>query len=104
MASKPQPPSKRQKTEAKSQKDDDAKLEGYFAELDKVQTKIDNIDKDLENELLAVQKKWEIKKKPLMKERAEVLKKIPQFWKTAVSPIDIIVTLQYNVHSNSFIF
>jgi uncharacterized coiled-coil DUF342 family protein len=79
-------PTKKQKTEVpeKTQEVDPETLK-LFEKLDEIQEKVEVISDEEAKEILQIQQKYFLKMKPVLKERNEVTKKIPGFWKQAVS-------------------
>jgi len=61
----------------------EAKSESTFPELDgvrQVQTQLDALHEGESKELTEVEKKWNVKKAPLVKQRNEKTKEVPDFW------------------------
>lgn len=94
MSSKPTggaPPPKKQKveeeeTEHKELTPDEKKLEG-------LQEQLDQLDREAAEEIIAVQKKANSKKKPVYEERSKVVKNIPDFWSKAVLNHPVLSTI-----------
>ena len=54
-------------------------------EIDQVQNQIDQLNEQASEEILQVEQKYNNKRKPHFLKRAELIKRIPNFWVTVVS-------------------
>jgi template-activating factor I len=82
MASKSAPPSKKQK---KEEPIDEEKMSKLFIKLEEVEDKIDKLNEECSEEVLQVERKYNEKRNPFYKERSQIIRSIPYFWKDAVS-------------------
>jgi hypothetical protein len=71
--------SKRQKVEVSA--DDEAKIEKLRA----VQQQIENLTNQSLEEIMEVEKRYGVRKRPLYNQRRQVAKQVPNFWLTVVS-------------------
>ena len=60
--------------------DDDAQLEKDFSDLQEVQSKIEEMNSELEVKMIELDKQYTKKKRPLYEKRASVCSRIPNFW------------------------
>ncbi len=82
------PPAKQQKleeTEGTSEGDYDAETQRALEEIDACQNDIDALNEKASEEILKVEQKYNQQRKPHFEKRNELIKKIPNFWATAVS-------------------
>lgn len=70
----------------KRQKLDDEQLETYCKELDDMQEKLDDLDKEERDKVIQLSVEYNKLKKPHFAKRNELAAKIPDFWLTAVCP------------------
>lgn len=78
-------PTKKQKTEGQFVELDDGALEKQLKAFESVQEKLDKIQEELTQESVQLESKYVNKRKPVYKERNDVIKTIPDFWKKTVS-------------------
>lgn len=93
MSAKPTggaPAPKRQKTDEPNEEPDMSPEEKKLEEL---QDQLDQLDKEAAEEIIAVQKKYNSKKKPIYEDRAKVVKNIPDFWSKAATNHPILGTI-----------
>jgi len=86
MSAKPQggdKPAKKQKTEEEPPAAAAADLSEPEKKLDELQQELDKLEQTAAEEIIALQKKYNGKKKPIYQERAKAIKQIPQFWSKA---------------------
>jgi template-activating factor I len=83
MASKGQPAPKKQKTE-QSQEPDEEALAKEFSALSDVQEKLEQLSEEASEAIIKLEHQYLEKKAPFYKQRNDVIKRIPNFWKTAV--------------------
>ncbi|KAJ0407296.1 hypothetical protein ATCC90586_002224 [Pythium insidiosum] len=82
-----QPSPKRQRTGDKPAAEplDDAKIQSIFEEVNKVDEDIEKENEKMARELLAIESKYNIAKRPFFEKRGKLLRGIPGFWKQALS-------------------
>ena len=88
MSAESAPPAKQQKvegTEGTSEGDYDAETQKALEEIDACQNDIDALNEKASEEILKVEQKYNQQRKPHFEKRNELIKKIPNFWVTAVS-------------------
>jgi len=74
--SKVEPPAKKAKTDAPSEED-------LLKAVEDIQEKIEAINDEASKEIVTVEKKYNLRRKPVFTERGVAIRKIPNFWKTA---------------------
>lgn len=84
-------PSKRSKTSGDDQlapmpSEDESKI---LEQIDACQNEIDALNEKASEEILKVEQKYNKLRKPFFEKRNEIIKKIPKFWVTAVSFLNI---------------
>lgn len=65
--------------------DYDAETQKALEEIDACQNEIDSLNEKASEEILKVEQKYNKLRKPYFEQRNELIKKIPNFWVTAVS-------------------
>lgn len=88
MSAETAPPAKQPKldeTEGTSESDYDAETQKALEEIDACQNDIDALNEKASEEILKVEQKYNQQRKPHFERRNELIKKIPNFWATAVS-------------------
>ena len=75
---------KKQKVEKKTETDAESKLQSQLEDLEKIQQKIDGVQEELHEAVFKLQHEFANKRKPFEKQRDEVIKRIPGFWKQTV--------------------
>jgi len=86
MSSKPTgglPPPKKQKVEEEAPTAVPIELSPAERELENLQESLDELDRAAAEEIIALQKTYNCKKKPIYEERGKVIKGIPDFWSKA---------------------
>lgn len=86
-----EPPAKMRKTEsADKSASEESKLATYdsetqkaLEEIDICQNEVDQLNEEASEEILKVEQKYNTSRKPLFKKRADIIKRIPNFWVTA---------------------
>lgn len=80
-------PKKQRKMEAEEDtgKDYDAETQKALEEIDACQNEIDSLNEKASEEILKVEQKYNKLRKPHFQRRNDLIKKIPNFWVTAVS-------------------
>jgi len=68
-----------------SAKDFDAETQRALEEIDGCQNEIDSLNEKASEEILKVEQKYNKLRRPFFDKRNELIKKIPNFWVTAVS-------------------
>ena len=66
-------------------RDFDAETQKALEEIDGCQNEIDALNEKASEEILKVEQKYNKLRKPFFEKRNEIIKKIPNFWVTAVS-------------------
>lgn len=66
-------------------RDYDAETQKALEEIDACQNEIDALNEKASEEILKVEQKYNKLRKPFFEKRNELIKKIPNFWVTAVS-------------------
>lgn len=66
-------------------KDYDIETQKALEEIDACQNDIDGLNEKASEEILKVEQKYNKMRKPFFEKRNELIKKIPNFWVTAVS-------------------
>eukprot|EP00741_Cyanophora_paradoxa_P011307 tig00020554_g10921.t1 len=61
-----------------------------YEQLESVQEKIEKINEEASEEVLAIEKKFNVKRRPLYKERSALLAKIPNFWLTIFTNHEVL--------------
>eukprot|EP01118_Nematostelium_gracile_P000819 TRINITY_DN1081_c0_g1_i1.p2 TRINITY_DN1081_c0_g1~~TRINITY_DN1081_c0_g1_i1.p2 ORF type:complete len:214 (+),score=77.32 TRINITY_DN1081_c0_g1_i1:29-643(+) len=74
MAGPKQPASKKQKTE-------EPDLSNEYLHLEEVQQHLEKLNEEAADEIIKIEKRFNEKRGPFYKDRNEVIKKIPGFWK-----------------------
>ena len=88
MATEGAPAAKQQKLDegqGTSEGDYDAETQKALEEIDACQNDIDALNEKASEEILKVEQKYNQQRKPHFDKRNELIKKIPNFWVTAVS-------------------
>ena len=67
------------------QADYDAETQKALEEIDACQNEIDSLNEKASEEILKVEQKYNKLRKPHFESRSELIRKIPNFWVTAVS-------------------
>uniref|UniRef100_A0A915HR00 Uncharacterized protein n=1 Tax=Romanomermis culicivorax TaxID=13658 RepID=A0A915HR00_ROMCU len=67
-----------------SAKDYDAETQKALEEIDACQNEIDSLNEKASEEILKVEQKYNKLRRPFFDKRNELIKKIPNFWVTAV--------------------
>jgi len=75
-----QPLSKKQKTDNKGSEEN---LQDEYLKLEEVQDKLEKLNEEAAEDIIKIEKRFNVKRAPFYKERNEVIKKIPLFWKKA---------------------
>lgn len=75
-------PSKKSKSEEAAANTD---ISFALESIDLCQTEIDGLNEKASEEILKVEQKYNRLRKPLFEKRNDIIKKIPDFWVTAVS-------------------
>jgi len=75
-----QPPSKKQKTETQTQNSEQTLREDYM-KLESVQDQLEKLNEEAADEILKIEKRFNLQRAPFYKERNTVIQKIPGFWK-----------------------
>jgi len=70
---------------------DESKLNEIFSKLDEVQEKIEKLNDEAAEEIVQIEKKYEVKRSPIYKERSALVKRIPNFWKTAMMNHPVLI-------------
>ena len=63
----------------------DLEIQKALEEIDGCQNQIDGLNEKASDEILEVEKKYNKLRKPYFQKRNEIIKRIPNFWITAVS-------------------
>src|SRR5689334_5046088 len=71
--------------DADESKDYDVETQKALEEIDACQNDIDSLNEKASEEILKVEQKYNKMRKPYFEKRNELIKKIPNFWVTAVS-------------------
>lgn len=71
--------------EGDESRDYDAETQKALEEIDACQNEIDSLNEKASEEILKVEQKYNKLRKPFFEKRNEIIKKIPNFWVTAVS-------------------
>lgn len=85
------PPKKQKKLDesdvdgASEGRDYDVEIQKALEEIDGCQNQIDGLNEKASDEILEVEKKYNKLRKPYFHKRNEIIKRIPNFWVTAVS-------------------
>lgn len=66
-------------------RDYDVEIQKALEEIDGCQNQIDGLNEKASDEILEVEKKYNKLRKPYFQKRNEIIKRIPNFWVTAVS-------------------
>ncbi|OWF36926.1 Protein SET [Mizuhopecten yessoensis] len=97
MSTDGSPPTKMQKTdgpievsEGDQSQDFDADTQKALEDIDACQNDIDVLNEKASEEILKVEQKYNKLRKPHFDQRNELIKKIPNFWVTAVSFVSIL--------------
>lgn len=77
-------PTKKQKTEGQFVEVDDEALEKQLKAFEAITEKLDKLQEELTQETIQLESKYAAKRKPVYKERNDVIKNIPDFWKKTV--------------------
>ena len=67
------------------QRDYDLEIQKALEEIDGCQNQIDGLNEKASDEILEVEKKYNKLRKPYFQKRNDIIKRIPNFWVTAVS-------------------
>ncbi len=83
-------PTKKQKTETSANPtqyadQEDPEMMKKYEKLEGLHDQLEKINEEADNEIIQVEQKYWLKKKPLLVERNAVIKTIPGFWKQTVS-------------------
>jgi len=70
---------------------DDSKLNEIYTKLDEVQEKIEKLNDEAAEEIVQIERKYAAKRQPIYKERNAVIKRIPNFWKTALMNHSLLI-------------
>lgn len=65
--------------------EEDIEIQKALEEIDGCQNQIDSLNEKASDEILEVEKKYNKLRKPYFQKRNEIIKRIPNFWVTAVS-------------------
>jgi template-activating factor I len=76
-STKSEPPPKKQRMQ------DNDETNSVLRKLNSVQEKIEQISNESAQEIIEVEKKYNLKRMPIYLERNQLIKQIPEFWKTA---------------------
>jgi len=79
------------KAEAVEPNEDD--LQAIFEKLENVQEKLQKIEEESAKEILQVEKKYNKRRRPFYKSRAEIIKNIPGFWKKTLSNHELFANM-----------
>lgn len=66
-------------------RDYDIEIQKTLEEIDGCQNQIDGLNEKASDEILEVEKKYNKLRKPYFQKRNDIIKRIPNFWVTAVS-------------------
>lgn len=66
-------------------RDYDLEIQKTLEEIDGCQNQIDGLNEKASDEILEVEKKYNKLRKPYFQKRNDIIKRIPNFWVTAVS-------------------
>lgn len=66
-------------------RDYDVEIQKTLEEIDGCQNQIDGLNEKASDEILEVEKKYNKLRKPYFQKRNDIIKRIPNFWVTAVS-------------------
>lgn len=66
-------------------RDYDIEIQNTLQEIDTCQNQIDGLNEKASDEILEVEKKYNKLRKPYFQKRNDIIKRIPNFWVTAVS-------------------
>lgn len=66
-------------------RDYDVEIQKALEEIDGCQNQIDGLNEKASDEILEVEKKYNKLRKPYFQKRNDIIKRIPNFWVTAVS-------------------
>lgn len=72
-------------SEAEESRDFDSETQKALEDIDSCQNEIDALNEKASEEILRVEQKYNKLRKPYFDRRNELIKKIPNFWVTAVS-------------------
>lgn len=61
----------------------DTETQKALEEIDVCQNEVDQLNEEASEEILKVEQKYNTKRKPLFKKRADIIQRIPSFWVTA---------------------
>jgi hypothetical protein len=70
---------------ATESRDYDVEIQKALEEIDGCQNQIDGLNEKASDEILEVEKKYNKLRKPYFQKRNDIIKRIPNFWVTAVS-------------------
>ena len=87
-------PRKARKVEGEANGGDEHEI---VEEIDNVQTEIDTLNEKASEEILKVEQKFNLLRKPHFERRTELISKIPHFWVTAVSLKKICIFLYFKI-------
>lgn len=78
-------------------RDYDLGIQKALEEIDGCQNQIDGLNEKASDEILEVEKKYNKLRKPYFQKRNDIIKRIPQFWVTAVSFLlsDMVLPIRY---------
>lgn len=74
-----------ERTGAADVRDYDLEIQKALEEIDGCQNQIDGLNEKASDEILEVEKKYNKLRKPYFQKRNDIIKRIPNFWVTAVS-------------------
>lgn len=72
-------------TDGEEVRDYDAETQKALEEIDACQNEIDALNEKASEDILKVEQKYNKLRKPFFEKRNEIIKRIPNFWVTAVS-------------------
>lgn len=76
-------------------RDYDLEIQKTLEEIDGCQNQIDGLNEKASDEILEVEKKYNKLRKPYFQKRNDIIKRIPNFWVTAVSFYTMSLFIQY---------
>ena len=71
--------------EGEESRDYDTQTQSALEEIDSFQNEIDSLNEKASEEILKVEQKYNKLRKPYFEKRNDIIKRIPNFWVTAVS-------------------
>ena len=92
-------------TDNSDNRDYDLEIQKTLEEIDGCQNQIDGLNEKASDEILEVEKKYNKLRKPYFQKRNDIIKRIPNFWVTAVSfYYDLVAFLALCICCTAFFF